>query len=579
MTNLPRFLVFHRGGETTSLVHQLEASCEVVLARDTSEAVSLLESGRFDGMVVAEPDLSTTEFLLESRGLLQQLPDGLALLDTQSQVLWHNERLPEFTGTAKELLGLRFMDAFPGSEFIGPDFGPFRSALGTGESARTVLRVGEATFLDLTVTPVHDGDDEFPTHLLVTVRDVSTETVHKQKLDAIYKAGLALGDLQPQDVMEMSVADRIELLKSKILFYTQDVLEFETVEIRLVDPRTEQLLPLLAVGMEPEAEHRVLFARDEGNGVTGFVAATCRSYLCEDTQRDPLYMVGAPGARSSLTVPLILHEKTLGTFNVESPRPGAFTQADLQFLELFGREVSIALNNLSLLEVEQASTVAESSFQLLRDVSDPLDEILNTASWLRERFLHQDPTVAEKMNQILANTRNIRDMIHLAGAKSSPQLAQVGLNTSAEHELLRSKRILIVDADKEVRQSAHDFLDRYGCIIETAHDGAESLLMARTFLYDLVIADVGLPDMSGSECLRRFREITPRIPIILLTGFGWDAGHSMVKARVMGMKSGLYKPFRRDLLLKAVSEALLDPDPTTPLLSRTALESGPWSVD
>ena len=71
--------------------------------------------------------------------------------------------------------------------------------------------------------------------------------------------------------------------------------------------------------------------------MTGFVASTGKSYLCEDTTQDPLYLPGAKDARSSLTVPLVLHDEVLGTFNVESPRPNAFGESDLEFLEIFAR--------------------------------------------------------------------------------------------------------------------------------------------------------------------------------------------------------------------------------------------------
>ena len=53
---------------------------------------------------------------------------------------------------------------------------------------------------------------------------------------------------------------------------------------------TRSLEPVLAVGMTPEAANRKLWAEQTGNGVTGFVAATGKSYLCEDTSEDPLYL-------------------------------------------------------------------------------------------------------------------------------------------------------------------------------------------------------------------------------------------------------------------------------------------------
>ena len=108
------------------------------------------------------------------------------------------------------------------------------------------------------VTPVAE-DGQFPSYLVAVARDVSEEVLQRQKLNAIYQAGLELGDLEPQDVLDMSLEERIELLKQKILHYTQDVLEFETVEIRLVERSTKRLKPLLAVGMQPDAEGRELW--------------------------------------------------------------------------------------------------------------------------------------------------------------------------------------------------------------------------------------------------------------------------------------------------------------------------------
>src|SRR5262249_25237086 len=158
----------------------------------------------------------------------------------------------------------------------------------------------------------------------------------------------------------MSVEERIELLKLNIRKFTHDLLHYDVVEIRLLDRQTGRLEPLLEDGMTPEAARRVLYARAEGNGVTGFVAATGKSYLCPDTATDPLYIEGASGARSSLTVALTVGDQVLGTFNVESPNPHAFGEQDLQFAEIFSREVAQALHTLELLSAEKRSTASQS---------------------------------------------------------------------------------------------------------------------------------------------------------------------------------------------------------------------------
>jgi two-component system, sensor histidine kinase SagS len=517
--------------------------------------------------------------MLPAGVLLDQLPDGAALLNHDFKILWCNRQLREFTeqnGADRDktsagglalvphrpedsLLGKSFYEAFGSPEIIGPDFCPLHTALGSGELAKSSLRVGEKTYYEVQARPVSAEGADGPNLLVVSVRDISAEVLQRQKLNAIYQAGLELGDLSLQDILQMSVDDRIDLLKSKILHYTRDLLQFGTVEIRLLDKRTRQLEPLLAVGMDPGAASRVLRADPQGNGVTGFVAATGKSYLCEDTQTDPLYLPGAPGARSSLTVPLILHDEILGTFNVESPKPGAFNENDLQFLELFSREVAVAINTFELLAVEKMTTASASTERILREVASPVDEILNDAACILERYIGHEPIVSERLQRILKHTRNIKQLIAKVGETFAPLPAHGPLMPRQQRPLLRGKRILVVDADEGVRIAAHELLGRYGCEVETAHNAEDAFVMVRSFHYDAVIADIRLPDMTGFECFYQIKQIHEHLPVILMTGFGYDPAHSIVKARQHGLKSVLYKPFRLEQLLTEVEKAVSSP--------------------
>ena len=110
--------------------------------------------------------------------------------------------------------------------------------------------------------------------------------------------------------------------------------------------------------------------------MTGFVAATGQSYLCPDTTNDPLYLEGAAGARSSLTVPLIYHGTVIGTLNVENAQPNAFDDRDRQFLEIYARNVASALNTLELLQAEKFSAATASVEAISRELALPLDDIL-----------------------------------------------------------------------------------------------------------------------------------------------------------------------------------------------------------
>ena len=54
----------------------------------------------------------------------------------------------------------------------------------------------------------------------------------------------------------------------------------------------------------------------------------------------------------------------------------------------------------------------------------------------------------------------------------------------------------------------------------------------------------------------KLREIISPVPLVLMTGFGYDPGHSIVKARQAGIDLVLYKPFRIDQLLDTVDRAI-----------------------
>ena len=63
--------------------------------------------------------------------------------------------------------------------------------------------------------------------------------------------------------------------------------------------------------------------------------------------------------------------------------------------------------------------------------------------------------------------------------------------------------------------------------------------------------------MSGYDLLLKLKEMMDHVPMALMTGFGYDPGHSIVKARQAGLQAVLYKPFRLDQLVEVV-ESMID---------------------
>ncbi len=573
MSAKPKILcVYDQGEGKVQLPSELTESFDVVVVRNPLRAIAQLAREQFAGVYVTTDHFGEAlrlGRLLQNERILEGMPDGVVLIDSENTIQWANDRFCKWAGQ-DEVIGENFYQSLHSPEILGPDYSPFHNALSNRKPSTSTLRSGENHYFQLHAAPVQEMESSTaPQHLIVTIRDVTAEMLQQQKLAAIHKAGVELSNLTAEEVFQMDVEDRIDLLKQNILHYTQDLLNFDVVEIRLLDQASGALTPLLAVGLDQEATDRQLFARPQNNGVTGFVASTGKSYLCEDTTEDPLYLEGFKGAKSSLTVPLILHDQVIGTFNVESPEPRAFTESDLQFLEIFSRDVALALNTLELLVAQQANACFESVEAIHGAVALPVDEILNDAVNVMERYIGHEPQVVERLQRILRNARDMKQAITKVGEKLTTAKAVPAGVQMDEHPHLRGVRVLVVDEDESVRGAAHALLERLGCIVETAHDGVEAVSMVRSSdhyaPYNVIICDIRLPDMSGYGVLCKLQEIMTSVPMLLMTGYGYDPGHSIVKCRQAGLhaQAVLYKPFRRDQLLEKI-DAMLDPAKAIP---------------
>jgi CheY-like chemotaxis protein/PAS domain-containing protein len=554
-------LVNHSESHSEEFDRYLRDRFEVVEVRSPLRALAKLANEDFHGVYVTSnhlPGLVRIGRQMQTDRILESMPDGVVLLDNDNRIVWTNQCVRDWC-RRDSLVGENFYSVLENPEILGPDFCPFHTAVSSGGASSSMLRSGDNVYFQMHVAPVFEGED-MPYHLIVTLRDVTHEMLQQQKLAAIHKAGMELADLKPEELLHMTVEERIELLKSNIVHFTGELLNFDLIEIRLLDPKSGKLEPLLSVGMEPDAAGRELYAQPQHNGVTGFVAATGKSYLCEDTSEDPLYLAGAKGAKSSLTVPLISHDEVIGTFNVESPEPRAFDEGDLQFLEIFSRDVAQALGTLELLVAEKVSTAVESIEAIHTAVALPIDDILNEAVNVMERYIGHEPEVIHRLEKILRNARDIKQVIQKVGQRMTPSEAVPESLQIERRPVIAGRRVLVADADDAVRSAAHALLERYNCMVETAHDGTEALSMVRNTsslgCYDVLIADIRLPDMNGFELMQRLEVLSNAPTLVLMTGFGYDPGHSIVKARQAGLKEVLYKPFRLDQLLETVERAI-----------------------
>ena len=114
--------------------------------------------------------------------------------------------------------------------------------------------------------------------------------------------------------------------------------------------------------------------------------------------------------------------------------------------------------------------------------------------------------------------------------------------------------ILVVDDEPTVQEALETFLRAEGYCVATAGSGKEALTRIEEQEFDLIVADLVMPGMSGLEVLERSRSIAPAVGVILITG------HATVETAIEALRKGafdyLQKPFQLDALASCVERLL-----------------------
>lgn len=489
--------------------------------------------------------------------IFNAIGEAVGLLDLGGVVVWGNELFralePSVQQRVATLAGEQLADA-PHAQLL------------TGVSGIRLNSADESRFFELSLTAL--GADAMVGaargRLVAVVRDVTDRRRFEQKMDAIDQAGYELMKLDADVVRKLNQIERLKLLETKIVKYCQDLLSFDHFIIRLLDERSQKLELVMCSGVAPEIVDAFdIRAKPEGNGISGFVAATGKSYICEDTTADELFLPGLVGARSSLTVPLQLNEKVIGILNVESQQPSAFKDSDRQFAEIFARYIAIALNTLGLLVVERTLTNTKIGERVEGEISEPLTDIQREVDVLRQ-LAQRDPELARHVERILQDVDAIRRRVRECTSGPQTLLGVDRAFASVAHDpVLAGKRILIADDEPKVRRIIGDVLHHYGCDVVVCESGGDAMATLEKAIqgvvpgFDLVLSDIRMPDHNGYEVFSVARRLLKPPPVILMTGFGYDPHHSIVRASQEGLQGVLFKPFQVERLLDEVRKAVI----------------------
>jgi two-component system, OmpR family, KDP operon response regulator KdpE len=119
--------------------------------------------------------------------------------------------------------------------------------------------------------------------------------------------------------------------------------------------------------------------------------------------------------------------------------------------------------------------------------------------------------------------------------------------------MTQAARILLVDDEVSIQRALGPLLRARGYDVEVAVSGEEALAILRTQPPDLIVLDLGLPDINGVEICRRVRETSP-VPIVVLSARGAEG--DKVSLLDLGADDYVTKPFGPEELLARIRVAL-----------------------
>ncbi len=148
-----------------------------------------------------------------------------------------------------------------------------------------------------------------------------------------------------------SILNLDELL-TRLASVTRRVIDYRTFGILLLNDETKELEMKTAVRY---GDQKVPTRIKVGDGLVGYAALHKEPVMVADVSKDPRYIPLVEDIRSELVVPLMVQDRCIGVFDLESPELDAFKKGDIEIMTLFASQAAVAIENARLYETIRAN--------------------------------------------------------------------------------------------------------------------------------------------------------------------------------------------------------------------------------
>jgi PAS domain S-box-containing protein len=498
----------------------------------------------------------------EWRRTFDAIADAVAIVDTQGTIVRCNTAMAELAGRpASELIGAQAVR-------LVPDDGAITAEVLSGARERKARTVSELSVRDrlfrLVADPIFDGDGGIE-RLVLTVADITEhrqlEEDHRTRAEQLAELdrrkdeflGMLAHELRnPLNAIAAanSLMDRVGAQDGRNVRLRNTVRRQTRHLARLVDDLLEvSRVTRGKMRLQPEAGDLVLVLQAALENTRPMIESR-NQHLEVALPSEPLPLHGDALRLEQVFVNLLQNASKYS-------EPGSQIRIDCRRVHDAGHEracVRIADEGIGI-----PADKLESIFDLFVQVDQSLARSLGG--------LGLGLTIARRLVELHGGTiraesagpgRGSEFIIELPLVETAVLHGPAGADPRAEaadHPDDHPQTILVVEDNRDARETLHAWLEDLGHHVYAAADGTEGLALARRIRPDVALIDIGLPGIDGYEVARTLRESDESRHAFLIAITGYGRPEDSARAREAGFDLHLVKPIQPDQVARVIRAA------------------------